>query len=44
MLPKKYAPDHNGIQAMFNVPMRAQIENKAQYPYEEFFDAYKGYL
>lgn len=43
-LPKKYSPDRNGIQAMFNVPMKAQIENKTQYPYEEFFDAYKGYL
>lgn len=43
-LPKKYSPDRNGIQAMFNVPMKAHIENKTQYPYEEFFDAYKGYL
>ena len=43
-LPKKYSPDRKGIQAMFNVPMKAQIENKTQYPYEEFFDAYKGWL
>lgn len=43
-LPKKYAPNEDGISGMFSSKMKIQINSPIQYPYETFFNEFKKHL